>query len=52
MKKIFFLFVLILFYTDEFSKNWILEDAKLEINFNDETSLLNIKDKRSNKLWQ
>ncbi|MBC7889654.1 MAG: hypothetical protein H7Z13_17400 [Ferruginibacter sp.] len=35
-----------------YSKVWTISNASLEIQFNDKTALLTVRDKRCNKLWQ
>jgi len=34
------------------SKVWVLSDSNLEINFDDQTSLIKVLDKRCNKTWE
>ena len=53
MRKITILVILLtLSAFSAHSKVWMLADSNLEINFDDQTSLIKILDKRCNKVWE
>jgi len=53
MKNIFLLSILSLFLTlSSSAKSWTLSDKNLEIQFDDQTALFSVKDKRCDKIWE
>ncbi len=53
MKNLIIISLLFLFIPFKgHSKNWTLVDANLEVQFDDQTALLSVKDKRCNKTWE
>lgn len=50
-KQLAFLFLFILISVQAYSKVWTISDDNLVVNFDDQTALLSVTDKRCNKVW-
>ncbi len=52
MLKYLVSFIFILFWFSGVSKNWVLSDSILEVNFDDSSLHLTVKDQRCGKTWE
>jgi hypothetical protein len=51
MNKIIVVTILLALSLSGYSKIWIISDKILEVQFDDQTALLKVKDKRCNTVW-
>lgn len=51
IKKVFFFCLLLLVSTNAFAKKWVITDTNLKVEFDDQTTLISVKDKRIGKEW-